>query len=282
MTDASQGHWAQPSLFSRFVALKTDSRHILFLSTKMRGDKCFICLTPANVCLLSRWKGTLVQVSPGRGGSPACGDLCGDLCDGRSCEPSCFLLREAGPAGVAPATPLPVQSLLLSALAAWGPVSPQGLCVTEGRRKPCHVTRDADFTGLSALAATAHGLAMGSVSLEATATLRPQAQDRQLTLMTKDWTEDLALRTCWGLRDWASAECPMTAVSMCTLKFYLYCKENKKGPNLGPGGRGQTTGVSGCAPCGLCSDCRWPRPTQRGPGFCAKTKPHPSPSPHPR
>lgn len=51
---------------------------------------------------------------------------------------------------------------------------------------------------------------------------------------------------------------------MCTLKFYLYCKENKKGPNFGPGGRGQTTEVSGCAPCGLCSGCRCPRtcPTQ--------------------
>lgn len=25
----------------------------------------------------------------------------------------------------------------------------------------------------------------------------------------------------------------MAAMPMCTLKFYLYCKENKKGPNLG-------------------------------------------------
>lgn len=98
----------------------------------MRGDKGFICLTPAGVCLLSRWKGTLVQVSPGRDSSPACGDLY----DGRSCDPSCFLLREVGPAGVAPATPLPVQSPLFSALAAWGPVSPQGLCVAEGRESP--------------------------------------------------------------------------------------------------------------------------------------------------
>lgn len=32
------------------------------------------------------------------------------------------------------------------------------------------------------------------------------------------------------------------------MKFYLYSKENKTGPNLGPGQRGQTTGVSGCAP----------------------------------
>lgn len=73
----------------------------------------------------------------------------------------------------------------------------------------------------------------------------------------------------------------MAAVPMCTWKFYLYCKENKKGPNLGPGGRGQTIEVSGCDPCGLCSGCRWPHtsPTQRGPGFCAKAKPYPSPSP---
>lgn len=47
------------------------------------------------------------------------------------------------------------------------------------------MTQDADFTGWSTLAATAHGLAMGSVSLEVTATLRPQAQDRQPTLNDK-------------------------------------------------------------------------------------------------
>lgn len=126
------GH--SPSLFSRSVALKTDSRHSLLLSAKMRGGRLHL-FDACGVCLLSGWRGSLVQVSPGRDSSPAHSDLG----DGRSCGPSCFLLREVGPAGVALATPLPVQSLLFSALAAWGPLSPQGPRVAEGRRKPCHV-----------------------------------------------------------------------------------------------------------------------------------------------
>lgn len=84
-----------------------------------------------------------------------------------------------------PPCPCPVQSLLHSAFAAWGPVSlypwtraSVWLRAQESRchfhLKPGQVTQDTDFTSLVCTSGHCPGLAMGSVSLEVTATLGPQ------------------------------------------------------------------------------------------------------------
>lgn len=72
----------------------------------------------------------------------------------------------------------------------------------------------------------------------------------------------------------------MAAVPMCTLKFYLYCKENKKGPNLGLEGEAKPQETQAVPLVGSAVAAGGPAyaPTlQRGPDFCAKTKAHSQP-----
>lgn len=75
----------------------------------------------------------------------------------------------------------------------------------------------------------------------------------------------------------------MAAVSMCTLKFYLYCKENKKDPpwawRVRPGHR-----VLGCALVGSAVAAEGSvHSALGGLGFTlCKNKTSPPTSPHPR
>lgn len=121
----------------------------------------------------------------------------------------------------------------------------------------CHRTQDTDLTGL--VCTSHHPPWVGSVSLEATAILAPKfpgmdsspVNDKRLDRQTWPWGLK-GLGLCGVSSGWG--------VSTCTLKFYLYCKENKKDPTLGlEGEAGRATGVSGCAPCRLYSGCSWPR-----------------------
>lgn len=87
------GH--SPSPFSRFVALKTDSGNPRSRNQDARRGKLRPCLPPADViCLLSRWRGTFVQVSPWRMTAQRT-----VTCVVAACGVFCFPLGGVGPAG---------------------------------------------------------------------------------------------------------------------------------------------------------------------------------------